>query len=41
MAVANRRVKLWELPVNWILVFFGNLAGVLVYAMLLGESIHA
>jgi formate/nitrite transporter len=37
MAVANRRVKLWELPVNWILVFFGNLAGVLVYCMLLAQ----
>ncbi|BEJ10580.1 hypothetical protein CspHIS471_0100020 [Cutaneotrichosporon sp. HIS471] len=37
MAVANRRVKLWELPVNVIVVFFGNLAGVLVYAMLLAQ----
>ncbi|BEI85712.1 hypothetical protein CcaverHIS002_0511130 [Cutaneotrichosporon cavernicola] len=37
MAVANRRVKLWELPVNVIIVFFGNLAGVLVYAMLLAQ----
>lgn len=36
MAAINGRIKYWEIPVNWIIVFFGNLTGVLVYAELLG-----
>lgn len=38
MAVARGSVKLWELPINWLLVMFGNLGGVLLYAALMGES---
>lgn len=38
MAAINGRIKYWEVPVNWVIVFFGNLTGVLVYAILLGES---
>ena len=31
MALVRRRIKVWELPLNWLIVFFGNLAGVLCY----------
>ncbi|GMK57966.1 hypothetical protein CspeluHIS016_0408000 [Cutaneotrichosporon spelunceum] len=31
MALIRRRIKFWELPFNWLIVFFGNLAGVLCY----------
>lgn len=39
MAALNGRIRVWEIPVNWILVFFGNLCGVLIYIELLGECL--
>lgn len=38
MAALHGRVKVWEIPVNWMLVFFGNLAGGLTFVAFLGES---
>lgn len=35
MAVAKRAIPWWSLPVNWIIVFFGNLAGSLFFAAIL------
>ncbi|RSH93682.1 hypothetical protein EHS25_006329 [Saitozyma podzolica] len=29
MALMKGRIKVWELPLNWLIVFFGNLAGAL------------
>lgn len=37
MAALNGRIKVWEIPLNWIIVFFGNLSGALVYAILMGK----
>lgn len=37
MAAINGRIKYWEVPLNWLIVFFGNLTGVLVYAELLAQ----
>jgi len=31
MTTIKGRTKLWQLPVNWIIVFFGNLAGALCF----------
>lgn len=31
MALIRGRIKVWELPVNWFIVFWGNLAGALCY----------
>lgn len=39
MAALNGRIKIWEIPVNWIIVFFGNLSGALVYAILMGRLV--
>lgn len=36
MTCLKKKTKLWELPVNWIIVFFGNLAGVLCYLAFIG-----
>lgn len=38
MAIMKGKLKLWELPVNWLIVFFGNLAGMLCYVAFIGES---
>lgn len=38
MALLKRRIRVWELPVNWLIVFFGNLAGALTFVAFLGES---
>jgi len=38
MTSIKRRTKLWELPVNWIIVFFGNLCGSLSYVAFMGSS---
>ena len=38
MCCLKRKTKLWELPVNWIIVFFGNLAGALSFVAFLGKS---
>lgn len=38
MAACKRSIRAWEVPLNWTLVTFGNLAGVLLYAALLGKS---
>lgn len=38
MALMKGRIKMWELPVNWLIVFFGNLAGALTYVAFLGMS---
>ncbi|KDR75807.1 hypothetical protein GALMADRAFT_1331264 [Galerina marginata CBS 339.88] len=35
MAVAKRAVPWWSLPLNWLIVFFGNLAGSLFFAAIL------
>ncbi|KIM40176.1 hypothetical protein M413DRAFT_73294 [Hebeloma cylindrosporum] len=35
MAVAKQAVPWWSLPVNWVIVFFGNLAGSLFFAAIL------
>jgi len=35
MAVAKRAIPWWSLPVNWIIVLFGNLAGSLFFAAIL------
>jgi len=35
MAVAKRAVPWWSLPLNWVIVFFGNLAGSLFFAAIL------
>jgi len=35
MALAKRAIPWWSLPVNWIIVFFGNLAGSLFFAAIL------
>jgi len=35
MAVANRDIPWWGLPVNWLIVFFGNLTGSLFFAAIL------
>jgi formate/nitrite transporter len=35
MGVAKRAIPWWSLPVNWIIVFFGNLAGSLFFAAIL------
>jgi hypothetical protein len=37
MALLKGRISAWELPVNWLLVLFGNLAGALTYVAFLGE----
>lgn len=37
MALLKRRIKAWELLINWIVVFFGNLAGALCYVAFMGE----
>ncbi|OCF30508.1 hypothetical protein I316_07836 [Kwoniella heveanensis BCC8398] len=37
MTTLKRRTKLWELPVNWIIVFFGNMAGGLSYVAFLAH----
>ncbi|KAL7420620.1 hypothetical protein Q5752_004571 [Cryptotrichosporon argae] len=37
MGLIRRRVKVWELPVNWIIVFFGNLAGALCTVAFMGH----
>ena len=37
MTTIKRRTKLWELPVNWLIVFFGNLAGSLCLVAFMGE----
>lgn len=39
MALLRRRIKTWELPVNWLIVFFGNLAGALCYVAFMGTLI--
>jgi hypothetical protein len=39
MALLKRRIKVWELPLNWFIVFFGNLAGALCYTAFMGESL--
>lgn len=36
MALIRRRVRYWEVPLNWIIVFFGNLAGALCYVAFMG-----
>lgn len=38
MALLKRRIKVWELPLNWFLVFFGNLAGALCFTAFMGKS---
>jgi len=38
MTCLKKKTKLWELPVNWIIVFFGNLAGALSFVAFLGKS---
>jgi len=35
MATARRRIPYWSLPLNWIVVFFGNLVGSLFFAAIL------
>ncbi|KAF8161173.1 Formate/nitrite transporter [Crassisporium funariophilum] len=35
MAIAKGAIPWWSLPVNWIIVFFGNLAGSLFFAAIL------
>jgi len=35
MAVATRSIPFWSLPLNWLIVFFGNLAGSLFFAAIL------
>ena len=35
MAVAKRAIPMWSLPLNWLIVFFGNLAGSLFFAAIL------
>jgi formate/nitrite transporter FocA (FNT family) len=37
MAWMKGRVRLWEIPVNWIFVFFGNLAGALTFVAFLAH----
>jgi hypothetical protein len=37
MTTLNRRTKVWQFPVNWIIVFFGNLAGMLCYVAFLAH----
>jgi formate/nitrite transporter FocA (FNT family) len=37
MSTLKGRTKLWELPVNWIIVFFGNLAGALCFVAFMGK----
>jgi formate/nitrite transporter FocA (FNT family) len=36
MALIKRRIKVWELPLNWLIVFCGNLAGALCYVAFMG-----
>jgi len=35
MAVARRAIPWWSLPVNWLIVFFGNLVGSIFFAAIL------
>lgn len=35
MAVIKRRIPWWSLPLNWIVVTFGNLVGSLFFAAIL------
>jgi len=35
MAILKRRIPLWSLPLNWFVVFFGNLVGSLFFAAIL------
>lgn len=37
MAWMKGRVSFWEIPVNWIFVFFGNLAGALTFVAFLAH----
>ncbi|KAK6907629.1 hypothetical protein L486_05548 [Kwoniella mangroviensis CBS 10435] len=37
MTSIKKRTKLWELPVNWLIVFFGNMAGALTYVAFLAH----
>lgn len=37
MALMKGRIKVWELPLNWIIVFFGNLAGALCFTAFMGQ----
>jgi formate/nitrite transporter FocA (FNT family) len=41
MALMKGRIKVWELPVNWLIVFFGNLAGALCLDAFMGERVVA
>jgi formate/nitrite transporter FocA (FNT family) len=36
MALMKGRIKVWELPLNWLIVFFGNLAGALCLDAFMG-----
>ena len=40
MALIKGRIKIWELPINWLIVFFGNLAGSLCTDAFLGRCMH-
>lgn len=37
MALLKRRIKAWQLPLNWLIVFCGNLAGSLCCVAFMGE----
>lgn len=39
MTCLKGKTKLWELPVNWTIVFFGNLAGALSFVAFMGAFI--
>jgi formate/nitrite transporter FocA (FNT family) len=37
MTTVTRKTKAWQFPVNWVIVFFGNLAGMLCYVAFLAH----
>lgn len=37
MALMKGRIKAWEIPVNWLIVLVGNLAGALSYVAFIGR----
>lgn len=37
MSLMRGKIKTWQLPVNWLIVFFGNLAGALCYVAFMGK----
>lgn len=40
MSLMRGKVKAWQVPLNWLIIFFGNLAGALCCVAFMGASPH-